>query len=196
MWAAGTATTPCACAAPGRAPSLALIQRSSTRCSFQAITHFLEPELVVVLPLRLEELPRGTRAFDTAFSMGVLYHQRSPIEHLRDLRSTLKPRGTLLLETLVLPGDEAASRTPTDRYARMSNVWHLPTVAELTVWLQRSGFLEIDVIDETVTTTDEQRSTDWMPFESLAEALDPGNPALTIEGWPAPRRAVLRCLLP
>ncbi len=163
---------------------------------YQAIAHFLAPEPVVVLPLRLEEVPRGCRAFDTAFSMGVLYHQRAPIGHLRDLRSALKPRGSLLLETLVLPGDEPASRTPSDRYARMRNVWHLPTVAELTVWLHRTGFVDIDVIDETATTVAEQRSTEWMPFESLAEALDPGDSSLTIEGWPAPRRAILRCLLP
>ena len=162
---------------------------------FQAITRFVSPQPVVVLPLRLEELPRGCRAFDTAFSMGVLYHQRSPVEHLRDLRAALKPRGTLLLETLVLPGAEPFSRTPNDRYARMRNVWHLPTVPELKVWLERTGFVDIVVLDETVTTPTEQRSTEWMPFESLSEALDPSDTSRTIEGWPAPRRAVLRCIL-
>jgi tRNA (mo5U34)-methyltransferase len=73
----------------------------------------------------------------------------------------------------------------------MRNVWHLPTVTALQDWLQKAGFLEIRLVDVTVTTTDEQRSTEWMPFESLAEALDPGDPGRTIEGWPAPRRALL-----
>jgi tRNA (mo5U34)-methyltransferase len=30
-----------------------------------------------------------------------------------------------------------------------------------------------------------------MTFESLTEALDPDDPNLTIEGWPAPQRAVV-----
>jgi len=42
-----------------------------------------------------------------------------------------------------------------------------------------------------VTSTDEQRSTAWMPYQSLADALDPDDPTLTIEGQPRPRRAVL-----
>jgi tRNA (mo5U34)-methyltransferase len=69
-------------------------------------------------------------------------------------------------------------------------VWLLPTISELTTWLRRSGFRNIAIVDEAVTTTDEQRSTEWMQFESLAEALDPEDPSRTVEGWPAPRRVV------
>ncbi|WP_272994295.1 DUF1698 domain-containing protein, partial [Spongiibacter tropicus] len=36
-----------------------------------------------------------------------------------------------------------------------------------------------------------QRSTDWMQFHSLADFLHPDDPSLTIEGYPAPKRAVL-----
>jgi tRNA (mo5U34)-methyltransferase len=72
----------------------------------------------------------------------------------------------------------------------MRNVWLLPSVAELKTWLQRSGFVDVQIIDETITTTNEQRSTEWMTFESLAEALDPTDPSRTVEGWPAPRRVV------
>jgi len=157
---------------------------------FLAVSHFTPAEHVFVLPLRLHELPQNARAFDTTFSMGVLYHQRSPIDHLRQLRSTLRPGGQLVLETLFVPGEESFACTPADRYARMRNVWHLPTVAELRTWLLRSGFVDVQIIDETVTTTDEQRSTEWMTFESLTEALDPTDPSRTIEGWPAPRRVV------
>lgn len=158
---------------------------------FRALQHFL-PELPVhVLPLRSSELPHASKAFDTVFSMGVLYHQRSPLEHLRELRDQLKPGGELVLETLVLPGDQAFARTPEDRYARMRNVWLLPSIAELTTWLQRSGFREPHCADLTATTSEEQRSTEWMTFESLREALDPADDRRTVEGWPAPLRAIL-----
>ena len=94
---------------------------------FRAVTHWMRPEPVHVLPLRLHDLPPQVRAFDSVFSMGVLYHQRSPEEHLRQLRGALRPSGELVLETLVLPGDEPAALAVDGRYARMRNVWLLPT---------------------------------------------------------------------
>ncbi|MGB5246813.1 MAG: tRNA 5-methoxyuridine(34)/uridine 5-oxyacetic acid(34) synthase CmoB [Woeseia sp.] len=163
---------------------------------FKALQHFLPQLPVHVLPLRSQELPGPSGAFDTVMSMGVLYHQRSPLDHLRELRGHLRPGGELLLETLVLPGEQPFARTPEDRYARMRNVWLLPTVAELTIWLQRSGFIDVCCHGVTATTSDEQRSTEWMPFESLRESLDPGNPGLTVEGWPAPARAILTAATP
>ncbi len=163
---------------------------------FLAIDHFLQTGHVFVLPLRLHELPQDSRSFDTTFSMGVLYHQRSPIDHLRQLKGTLRTGGQLVLETIFVPGKESYACTPPDRYARMRNVWLLPTIAELTTWLRRSGFADIEVIDESVTTTDEQRSTEWMAFESLREALKPDDPDWTVEGWPAPRRVVVVAIAP
>ncbi|MDH4124881.1 MAG: tRNA 5-methoxyuridine(34)/uridine 5-oxyacetic acid(34) synthase CmoB [Gammaproteobacteria bacterium] len=158
---------------------------------FLAIGIFLPATNVFVLPLRSEELPQDERRFDTCFSMGVLYHQRSPLQHLRQLRGMLRPAGQLVLETIILPGDGAAVFSPPGRYARMRNVWLLPTVTELTLWLQQSGYSGIQLIDVSVTTVEEQRTTEWMPFESLCEALDPADPGKTVEGWPAPHRAIL-----
>jgi len=158
---------------------------------FEAIRHFMQAEPVHVLPLRLHEVPEGAQAFDTAFSMGVLYHQREPALHLGQLRSALRPGGELILETLILPGSESVAKTPEDRYARMRNVWLLPTLPLLDTWLGDAGFENVRVIDTTSTTPEEQRTTEWMPFESLAEALDPDDPGRTVEGWPAPRRALL-----
>lgn len=158
---------------------------------FRALKTYLPDLPIEVLPLRLAELPDERPTFDAVFSMGVLYHQRSPMDHLLQLRRQLLPGGELLLETLVLPGDEAKARTPPGRYARMRNVWALPTAPELETWLQRAGFRNIACHGTTRTGTGEQRSTEWMPFESLREALDPADPALTVEGWPAPTRAVL-----
>ena len=158
---------------------------------FLAINVFAQDPAVFILPMRLEETPPANKVFDTTFSMGVLYHQREPLDHLRRLQTTLRAGGQLVLETIYLPGDDLRAETPDDRYARMRNVWSLPTVPLLTKWLEETGYVDIEIVDQTVTTTDEQRSTEWMKFESLREALDPDDPAMTVEGWPAPHRAIV-----
>jgi tRNA (mo5U34)-methyltransferase len=146
--------------------------------------------------VRLEETPDAKSTFDTVFSMGVLYHQRSPIDHLRRIGTTLCPGGQLVLETIYVPGDEACACTPKARYARMRNVWLLPTIAELTTWMQRTGYRDIEIIDQSITTTEEQRRTEWMTFDSLREALDPEDPSRTVEGWPAPHRVLVTAIKP
>ncbi len=156
---------------------------------FQALQHFMQPLPVYVLPFTLEEVPDNQQAFDTVFSMGVLYHRRSPFDHLISLKEQLKPGGQLVLETLVIPGKHGEVLVPQERYARMRNVWFLPSIPEMEHWLDRTGFTDIRTVDTNVTSTEEQRSTDWMRFESLAESLDPNDPARTVEGYPAPCRA-------
>lgn len=163
---------------------------------FLAINRFKRDSRTFVLPVRLDELPPARNAFDTTFSMGVLYHQRSPVDHLRQLRTTLRPAGQLVLETIYVPGEESYACTPRERYARMRNVWLLPTIAELTTWMERTGFRDIELVDTSITTTEEQRSTEWMTFESLQEALDPDDPSKTVEGWPAPHRVVVTAINP
>jgi len=158
---------------------------------FEALRQLLGVEDAHVLPLRLEDLPPRGRAFDSTFSMGVLYHRRDPHEHLSELHGTLRPGGELVLETLILPGAGDDVLVPPDRYARMRNVWHLPTVAVLEDWLETAGFVDVRVVDVSPTSTAEQRQTEWMPFESLREALNPDDPTLTVEGLPAPQRAIL-----
>jgi tRNA (mo5U34)-methyltransferase len=162
-------------------------------CQFLALKKMAGIQAVHVLPLRLQDLPSASGVFDTTFSMGVLYHQRDPHAHLAQLRESLRPGGELVLETLVLPGHENEVIEPGNRYARMRNVWHLPTVTALESWLRQAGFAGIQVLGVSTTTTDEQRTTAWMPFESLAEALDPDDPTRTIEGLPAPARAIVTC---
>ena len=158
---------------------------------YLALRHYLPAEPVWYLPARLEELPADCGDFDTVFSMGVLYHRRSPMDHLLELRGALRPGGELVLETLVVEGDETALLMPRDRYAMMRNVWFLPSSRMLEIWLARSGFDQVRIVDESITGTDEQRATDWMCFQSLADFLDPDDPGRTREGYPAPRRAVL-----
>ncbi|MGR9047001.1 MAG: tRNA 5-methoxyuridine(34)/uridine 5-oxyacetic acid(34) synthase CmoB [Gammaproteobacteria bacterium] len=145
---------------------------------------------VYVLPFGIEQIPSGIKVFDTVFSMGVLYHRRSPIDHLLELRDCLRPGGELILETLVIDGGLGQVLVPEGRYARMRNVWFLPTCETLIAWMKRCGFSNIRLIDVTKTTTEEQRTTEWMQFHSLAHFLDPDNPQLTCEGLPAPTRAI------
>ena len=162
-------------------------------CQFLAARHFGGDDLPIgVLPLGIEHVPAKLECFDTTFSMGVLYHRKSPIEHLEALRGTLQKGGELVLETLVVEGDENTVLLPEGRYAQMRNVWFLPSVELLVRMLRRVGFREVEVLDVTVTTTEEQRGTEWMTFNSLADFLDPLDSGKTVEGYPGPLRAVLR----
>jgi len=160
-------------------------------CQFLAMRHYLSQLPAWHLPLALEELPAKLQGFDTVFSMGVLYHRRSPIDHLLELRDCLLRGGELVLETLVVEGDEQQVLVPEDRYAQMRNVWFLPSVPALERWLRRAGFVDVRCVDVSVTSVEEQRSTEWMRFQSLPDFLDPSDPNRTVEGLPAPRRAVL-----
>lgn len=159
---------------------------------FEAVRKYAGPTCShYVLPLTDAELPDHLRLFDVTFSMGVLYHRTSPIDHLQALWHSLASGGTLVLETLVIEGDHLAVLVPEDRYAKMRNVWFIPTVPMLLLWLQRTGFREMKVIDVCRTTTEEQRRTDWMTFESLGDFLHPTDSTRTIEGHPSPVRAMI-----
>lgn len=162
---------------------------------FLMINHYARqarlPGSIYLLPFRLEQLPADLEYFDTTFSMGVLYHRRSPFDHLLELKNSLKPGGEMVLETLVIPREYGEVLVPRDRYARMRNVWFLPSSEVLCAWLERVGFIDIELIDESLTTAREQRRTQWLKSQSLEDNLDPGDPSRTVEGYPAPRRAII-----
>lgn len=157
---------------------------------FHSIRHFLPDIPAWILPLRSEHLP-SFKLFDTVFSLGVLYHRRSPIDHLTELLSFLRPGGELVLETLIVDGDENTVLVPEDRYAKMANVWFLPSTLALENWLARAGFKNIRTVDINQTSIEEQRATEWMDFHSLEQFLDPNDHNLTAEGLPAPKRATV-----
>lgn len=158
---------------------------------FEAVRKLLNDDRRAhMLPLGIEQLP-ALQAFDTVFSMGVLYHRRSPLDHLLQLKNQLVSGGELVLETLVIEGDVNQVLVPGERYAQMRNVFFIPSAEALKSWLEKSGFVDVRIVDFALTTTQEQRRTDWMTSESLAEFLDPEDPSKTVEGYPAPLRAVL-----
>ncbi len=164
---------------------------------FMAIRHFLGEMTnrfgqspIHFIPVGLEELPNGG-LFHTVFCMGVLYHRASPFDCLLQLKNQLLKGGELVLETLVVEGDENTVLVPKDRYAMMNNVYFLPSVAALTLWLEKAGFVDVHCVDISTTTSDEQRATDWMTYHSLSDFLDPDDDSKTIEGYPRPVRAVM-----
>lgn len=161
---------------------------------FQALRHFIgdaDGGRTHFLPVGIEDVPDRLETFDTVFSMGVLYHRLSPLDHLLQLKGALRAGGELVLETLVVEGGVSSVFMPGERYAAMPNVYFLPSPQALCHWLERCGFADVRVVDEATTTLDEQRATEWMTFQSLADFLDPEDHSRTIEGYPAPRRAVI-----
>lgn len=146
---------------------------------------------VHLLPFKMEDVPANLRAFDTVFSMGVLYHRRSPLDHLTELQQALRPGGEVVLETLVIEGEEGEVLVPDDRYAMMRNVWFLPSAKTLCQWMRRLGFKNVRIVEQNYTTLEEQRTTQWMGFNSLKDFLDPNDPRKTVEGHPAPLRATI-----
>ncbi|MFQ0993075.1 tRNA 5-methoxyuridine(34)/uridine 5-oxyacetic acid(34) synthase CmoB [Gilliamella apicola] len=159
-------------------------------CQFEAIRKLLgNDQRAHLLPLGIEELPK-LNAFDTVFSMGVLYHRRSPLDHLFQLKDQLVDGGQLVLETLVIDGDLHQALMPGERYAQMRNVYFIPSVPTMINWLYKCGFSDVKMVDKSVTSLDEQRKTEWMTSDSLADFLDPNDSSKTIEGYPAPMRAV------
>ena len=160
-------------------------------CQFEAVRHFANKnQNIHLLPLGIQELPK-LQSFDTVFSMGVLYHRKSPMDHITQLHDQLVEGGELVLETLVIEGDENQVLVPSDRYAKMRNIWFIPSAKALKLWIEKCGFTDVRIADINDTLTGEQRSTAWMTNESLEDYLDPMDPLKTIEGYPAPKRALL-----
>ena len=157
---------------------------------FQVMQRYLGDPQHHVIPIGIEAVPANITCFDTVFSMGVLYHRRSPLDHLYELKGCLRPGGELVLETLIVEGEQETVFMPPGCYAKMRNVWFLPSIGAMTLWLQRCGFTNVACVDVTRTSCEEQRATAWMQFESLVDFLDPDNTEKTIEGHPAPLRAI------
>ncbi len=158
---------------------------------FHAANTYINNEQIHIFPFRLEQLMFDSLSFDTVFSMGVLYHQRDPLAHLKALYRSLRSGGELVVETLIVNQDDITLLKPEGRYAKMNNVWNIPSCNLLMEWVLKSNFSSAEIVDVSTTTTDEQRGTDWMEYESLADFLDPDDPGQTIEGYPAPKRAIV-----
>jgi len=162
---------------------------------FRAIKSLIaSPLSALLLAIKLEEMPKAP-LFDTVFSMGVLYHQKDHMEHLSQLHEMMAPDAELVIETLVVEGQEDYVLVPKARYAQMRNVYSIPSINTLKSWLNNANFNNIRVVNVSKTTTEEQRKTPWIGKNgaSLEDFLDPLDDSLTIEGYPAPTRAIVIC---
>ncbi len=158
---------------------------------FSSFKKYLPDAKIDIIPLGVQDLPKSQLNFDTVFSMGVIYHRRDPLEHMTQLMNCLNPGGELVLETLVIESGEREALYPDGRYSKMRNVWSIPSCSLLTQWAEDVGFINVRIVDVTKTHTEEQRQTDWMKFESLSDFLDKDDKSKTVEGYPAPTRAIL-----
>ena len=158
-------------------------------CQFYAIKKiFGNIKNAWVLPMRLEDIPITECAFDTCFSMGVIYHRREPRKHIEALYKILKIGGEVIIESLISNHEDIF---PDERYAKMRNVWRIPKLNTLIDELTDIGFKNVRVVDINRTKLSEQRKTTWMKFESLEDFLDPKDLNKTIEGYQCPIRAVI-----
>ncbi len=157
---------------------------------FNVIEKFSTVQPVFVAPVGVDDIPDNIEAFDSVFSMGLLYHRRDPEEHIQKLFQTTTSGGEVILETLILDSDKDEVFVPQGRYAKMRNVWNLPSPSQIIKWMANTGFKNVKCVDINKTSIDEQRVTEWMQYESLKDYLDPNDLNKTIEGHQAPIRAV------
>lgn len=142
--------------------------------------------------LGVEHLPLFAACFDVVFLMGVIYHRPSPVDTLRDILTALKPGGTLILESQAIPGELPIALFPEETYAKVPGTYFVPTGPCLVNWLKKAGYIDIDLFCSHPMSSSEQRRTAWMSFESYEDYIDRNDPALTVEGYPAPWRVFVR----
>ena len=160
---------------------------------FKALNKYYQRDNLHFLPIGMEELTPLKACFDVVFCMGILYHRKAPIDTFREIKELMTKKSTLFMETLVIEGEGNYCLSPVDRYAKMRNVYFLPTIPCLIKWMEKYKFSNIQVLNTVKTTIDEQRKTEWtIDRESLEDFLDPDDPQKTVEGYPAPIRVMIR----
>lgn len=158
---------------------------------FKFIEHFIKSGIEFELA-GVEHLPFYEHKFDTIFCLGVLYHRQDPIGMLKQLKASLNPKGEVILDTLYIDGQEQLCLSPNQSYAKMKNVYFIPTINALKGWCERAKFKEFELLQTSKTSPKEQRKTQWIQGQSLEDFLNPDDENLTIEGYEAPKRAYVR----
>lgn len=160
---------------------------------FSFINHFIKSNITYEL-LGVEHLGVYEHKFDVLFCLGVLYHRSDPIATLKSLYKGLENGGELYLDTFMIDGKEDVALTPFERYSKIPNIYFIPTINALKNWCHRAGFESVEVLTIKITDKTEQRKTDWIDSQSLEDFLDPQNPNLTVEGYPAPKRVYIKAI--
>jgi tRNA (mo5U34)-methyltransferase len=159
---------------------------------FRTLNSMARQDALHIDLLGVEHLSLFPDCFDVLFLMGIIYHRASPIDVLRDSYQALRPGGTLMLESQAIPGDWPIALFPDKTYAKVPGTYFVPTGHCLRLWVEKAGFEQVELFYQHPMSSEEQRSTPWMRFESYRDFINPDNPALTVEGYPAPDRVFLR----
>jgi tRNA (mo5U34)-methyltransferase len=159
--------------------------------NFQLIQNIIQQKMLYFELLGVEQIDLYPNFFDTIFCLGILYHHTDPISLLRKMYTALSPQGKIIIDCQGIPGDLPVALTPRKRYANARGIWFLPTQSCLENWIARAGFNQIQCFFAEPLSTQEQRRTPWANIDSLQQFLDPKNPNLTLEGYPAPWRYYL-----
>ena len=160
--------------------------------TFNTLNAFAGQQQLQVELLGIEHLNLFPESFDVIFCLGILYHRPSPVEALRDLHAALQPGGCLIVESQAIPGNDPIALFPLSTYAKVPGTWFVPTATCLHNWLTRTGFRDVRLFCDHAMSSEEQRRSAWMDFESYEDFIDKENPAFTIEGYPAPRRVFFK----
>ncbi|MCC6933583.1 MAG: tRNA 5-methoxyuridine(34)/uridine 5-oxyacetic acid(34) synthase CmoB [Deltaproteobacteria bacterium] len=144
------------------------------------------------LRLGVEDINLFPQFFDVVLCMGIIYHQKDPLEMLRNIYDSMASGGLIIVESQGISSDLPLALFPFDRYAQMRNVYYLPSAQCIKAWLERSGFVDAQIFSEVQLTTAEQRSTCYGSVKSLADYLDKNDSCKTIEGYPAPLRSAVK----
>jgi tRNA (mo5U34)-methyltransferase len=158
---------------------------------FNLVNHFVKSDIKFEL-LGVEHLEKYEHKFDFIFMLGVLYHRADPIGTLKQLNKALNKNGEIIIDTFMIDGEDEVCLTPNSRYSKMPNIYFIPTIPALTNWLNRAGFIDIQVIAMTTTDKEEQRVTPWTFEQSLDDYLDIKDKTKTVEGYPAPKRVYIK----
>lgn len=158
---------------------------------FQALKNMAGLNNLHIDLLGVEHINLFPQTFDVIFLLGIIYHRISPIDVLKDIFTALKPGGRLILESQAIPGEEPYALFPDKTYAKVPGTYFVPTGKCLENWMKRSGFAEVRLFDSHPMSSEEQRRTEWMTFESFSDYINPENSLLTVEGYPAPCRVFL-----
>jgi len=156
---------------------------------FEFINKFIKSDIEYKL-LGVEHIPYYEKKFDVIFCMGVLYHRRDPVDMLKELKAGLNKGGEVILDTLMIEGSEEVALSPM-RYAKMKNVYFIPTLKTLYNWCERAKFSDVEFLGKRYTTTNEQRKTEWIDGESLDSFLNKDQ-TKTVEGYEPPLRVYLK----
>ncbi|MGE4520848.1 MAG: tRNA 5-methoxyuridine(34)/uridine 5-oxyacetic acid(34) synthase CmoB, partial [Desulfobacteraceae bacterium] len=107
---------------------------------FQAVNRYIGLKNISTIPAAFNDLPEMENFYDLIFLMGVLYHRKSPVDMLLKIRKIMKKKGEIVLENLIILDEEPIALIPEKRYAEMNNVYFVPSIKTLEIWLRKAGF--------------------------------------------------------